>query len=1802
MQQFPLQRSLFTFCFLLLLVSATVAGNPGSWKNEFSHQRVFIENKGQFKLPGSTEKVLFAYDGGSTTIYFTNKGTTHSFLKTWKKDDKEREREEHEKKISTVEEYKKMEAEEHALEFKTDAVGFIWENSNPNVTVVGEDITPDYHSYTFKDENGKDKNINFLKAYHKIIYKNLYKNIDVEYIFHPKEGIKYSIILHPGADPSQIKMKYNDGEKLNIVNGDLQMKTKFGNMIDHAPVSFYEGNSSASVSSKFVKTNNTVSFELGAYDASKTVVIDPWTVAPSFATNWDCVWECEKDGSGNVYIIGGVTPLQLLKYDPTGVLQWTYNTPYDTSSWLGTMATDLAGNSYVTQGSVAAIIKVNTSGSLVWSNPSPGGILSSAEFWNITFNCDQTKLVIGGTGGSLTALRGVIYDVDMATGNVTASQTVGYGAMFSIPTSIQEVRSISSSKNGKYYFLTLDTIGYISSNFSLCTGGTTSLYKTNSGFGFNYKCENYRYDNSGIMAIRANGNFVYTNNGTTLQKRSLSTGAVITSVTIPGGASTTSLGKKSVSNSGIDIDDCGNVYVGSTNAVIKYDANLTLLSSTATTYNVYDVNVSTGGNVIACGSTGTSSTSTRTGTIQQINMSACAPMTNSCCNTTICTPPSLCVSSSPITLQAATAGGTWSGTGVNPTTGVFSPSVSGAGTFTITYTLACGSESINIVVSPCATLTVCQGTGGTATVSGGTPGYTWQYATTTTPCVSGLGTYCGPFTVAGTPTTTWTTFSTSATATMPGTYPVQVLDANGTVYTITNAAAYAALTACTTSCPPLTITPASQVNVNCFGGSTGSFSVSTSGGASPYDYTLMNGATTVASFTNIAGSQSFTGLAAGTYTLNVLDNNGCPGTTTITITQPASAATVAITGSTTTGCGSSTGTATAQASGGSTPWDYVWTGASGTILTTNNITTSNTVTGLAAGTYTITITDNNGCTANTTVTITTATGPSLAVTGSTNVSCFGGSNGTATANATGGASPYDYVWTGASGTVSSNTNITVPSTASGLSAGTYTVVTTDNGGCTATQTVTITQPATAAAVAITGSTTTGCGTSTGTATAQASGGASPWDYVWTGASGTLLTTNDITGPNTVTGLATGTYTITITDANGCTANTTVVITTATGPALAVTSSTNVLCFGASTGSATVNATGGASPYDYVWSGSSGTIQTDNNITIPSTSGGLAAGTYTVVVTDNGGCTSSQTITITQPASAAGVSITSSTPATCGASNGSATATATGGSGPYDYVWTNGTGTLQTTNNISTPDVLSGLAAGTYTVTITDNNGCTATTTANITNSSGATTSITAQTNVSCFGGNNGSATANATGGSSPYDYVWTGASGTLQTDNNISIPSTLSGLTAGTYTVTVTDNSGCVSNTTVTITQPSTAVTISSTSATNATCGSSNGTASVTVSGGTIGSGYTYSWTPSGGSGSSATALAAGTYTVTVHDGNGCVTDTTITIGNSGGPSVSLTSQTNVLCNGGNNGSATVNASGGTGSLTYSWSGGAGTSSTATNLTAGTYTVTVTDGTGCSNTTTVTITQPSAITASVSTSAATCGVSDGSATVTAAGGTGTLTYSWSGGPTTATYSGIPSGSYTVTVSDANGCTQSASGLVGSVGGPIANAGADVTITLGSSTTLNGSGPAGSTYSWTPSTGLSCTTCQNPVASPSQTTVYYLTVTESGCSSVDTVIVYVDIVCGDLFVPQVFSPNMDGNNDVLYVYGACIQDMDFAIFDRWGEKVFETNDQSVGWDGTYKGKLLDAAVFVYYLKGKNQHGEDINQHGNITLVK
>jgi len=628
--------SLGVFIFFLFLFSVEIshAQTSGSnWVASGEPSKNFIENRSQFngrdKL--SDSKILYGIDQNGIQVYFTKQGLTYRFDERQKKDIREEEKErEKENKKMTAEEWAAHEKEERSIKINTDLVHLQWENANPNVQIVAENEATEYYSYCVGKEN-----INHIKGYKKIIYKNLYPNIDVEYVFHPQDGIKYSLILHPGADASQVKMVYSNAKSVTTdKNNNIHLTTLFGDIIDHAPKTFYTDNTKSIIQSSFIKNGKTISFSLGNYNKTKTVVIDPWSQTPVLA-NSNGVWECESDGAGNVYIIGGDMPMKLWKYNAAGTFQWSYSTPWDTANnWLGTLATDLAGNSYITSGSIAEMQKISPTGGLIWNSPAP--VSSSDEYWTLSFNCNQTKLIAGGTRLiGIPNIKGYGYAFSINLNNGGVIDTIRVASIFPVKVSSfsinypNEIRAICSSPNGNYYFLTLDTIGAIKSSFA-------KLFSFHSGDTLNYKCENYRPNNgnSGIKSIKANKKFLYTQNGVFIQKRLLVNGSILASASIPGGISTivsnTTPKMSQVGNSGIDIDSCGNVYVGSGNAVIKYDANLNFLTSVSLPFAVYDVVVNNNGEIIVAGSTGTSTSTSRTGYVQSINMSACPPMDTLC--------------------------------------------------------------------------------------------------------------------------------------------------------------------------------------------------------------------------------------------------------------------------------------------------------------------------------------------------------------------------------------------------------------------------------------------------------------------------------------------------------------------------------------------------------------------------------------------------------------------------------------------------------------------------------------------------------------------------------------------------------------------------------------------------------------------------------------------------------------------------------------------------------------------------------------------------------------------------------------------------------------------------------------------------------------------------------------------------------------------------------------------------------------------------------------------------------------------
>lgn len=789
--------------FLFVLFLSALVSNAQNWSVRKSSNHSFIENKGQFSgfENKNHDNILFSVDHGNVIICFTQKGLSYHFtsIKQENKDLKEieKERKKELRALSkSVEEYKKYEAEENKKNFSFQTVELTWVGAQANPEVTSESQTSDYHSYSLKQKNGAMQNINHIKAFKKITYKNLYPNIDIEYSFTEQGNLKYTIILKPGANPQNIKMLYDKSSSISD-KGDLHIESKFGDIIDHAPISYYENDSGNPIPSGFIKKGKEISFQIPDYVSNKTLIIDPWIETPTFNTNWDCVWECERDSSNNVYAIGGVYPMQLLKYDPSGNLLWTYNTPYDTSSWLGTFATDLAGNSYVTQGSIAAIQKINTSGSLVWNKTG----LGSDEYWSIAFNQSQSRLTVAGTTTSsgLLNLRGGIFDINASNGNVNNVLIVTYGPITSLPPVLQEVRSITSSENGKYYFLSLDTIGHIDQNFSLCSNNTTSyssLYKTNSTYHLCYKNENYRFDNSGIMAIRADKHYVYTVNGTTLHKRSLSNALIIDSVNIPKGGSTLvnapvggSGGQHQIHNAGIDIDSCGNIYVGSQNMIVKYDSALTILDTVSLNFNVYDLHVSDNGNVIIAGSTGTSTTSVRSGYLQSINMSACPPLKYFRQHFSgLCSEDHYCISDTLVYIHADSSGGVFSGTGIiNSQTGAFNPDLAGVGSHVIYYTLNSNDQdSITVRVDSCVNLSLCRDNYGSIYVLNGTGPYTWEKDSTYLDCSGCPNGICNQPSCQGTTLSAWVPAGNGSIVPIPNYQPFKVTDSKGNVKTVYN--------------------------------------------------------------------------------------------------------------------------------------------------------------------------------------------------------------------------------------------------------------------------------------------------------------------------------------------------------------------------------------------------------------------------------------------------------------------------------------------------------------------------------------------------------------------------------------------------------------------------------------------------------------------------------------------------------------------------------------------------------------------------------------------------------------------------------------------------------------------------------------------------------------------------------------------------------------------------------------------------------------------------------------------------------
>jgi len=981
-----------------------------------------------------------------------------------------------------------------------------------------------------------------------------------------------------------------------------------------------------------------------------------------------------------------------------------------------------------------------------------------------------------------------------------------------------------------------------------------------------------------------------------------------------------------------------------------------------------------------------------------------------------------------------------------------------------------------------------------------------------------------------------------------GAYAVTVTDAHGcsasASFTLTEPAASA-------------VNQVSLANVTCIGGNNGSVVVSAGAG--------LNG-TVVFQWSNGETGAADTALTAGNYTVTATDSLGCSASAVFTITQPSSGIALQAPVITNILCfGNANGIIVANASGGQGMLNYTWTNVmAGTQLS------GQAINNLSAGTYQLTVTDGNGCTDTTSYVLNNP--PQLLIDSITHndVICAG-TNGHAQVYASGGTGAYTYGW-------SANPNDNNP-VINGLPGGNYLVTVTDASGCSVAAMFSIFE-ATPIVITLVNQIDVACnGQANGSDTISLSGGIPAYQVIWSNGTQGLKDS----------GLVAGTYFVSVTDSNSCSATAAYTITQPGVLAIGNPHLENIGCAGGTTGVITANPLGGTQAYTYSW-----VQQSNGQVYNTQTISNLSADNYLLTVTDAHGCSATAGYSISAVPQLI-YTIDSTNVSCANGNNGSISVSILSGRPPYQFQWDNTPGTDSSYNN---------LTAGLVDVIVIDSDNCRGENVVNITQPAPLVIHQLALGNVSCYGGSNGYVTVSATGGTPGYVFDWSNYY--TGTDDN--------GLANGNYTITVTDTNACTAIQTFQITQPDPLV--AAPISYHAICFSSaDGSIDANPSGGTPG--YSFIWS-NGGTTQIVGNLGSGTYTCTIQDALGCTFVISDTVGQP--TQIQITdSLTAVKCVGQHSGSAFIYPTGGVPPYDYDATRDGNnfiysTNGIITGLDTGVYNIRITDSVGCIIQRTVYI--PPAIPDSFSTQvdSTLCygpNYQDGAALVN--------TYTTQNGPYTFLLDGyelqdtgyfqkLSAGPHFIITTSANGCMDTIPFVVPQPLPIVIDIAPDnVTIPLGGSesvlvTLMNASNP---TYNWTPSVGLSCVDCPNPVVSPYAPGDYMLVVsTQNGpATCYDTAYLSVFIEPHrHAFFPNAFSPNGDGNNDLFEIYGEDIKEISLKIFNRWGEKVFETSNSLSGWDGTYKGVPQNIGVYTYEAVVTFLDNSRQIKNGTVTLLK
>ncbi len=946
----------------------------------------------------------------------------------------------------------------------------------------------------------------------------------------------------------------------------------------------------------------------------------------------------------------------------------------------------------------------------------------------------------------------------------------------------------------------------------------------------------------------------------------------------------------------------------------------------------------------------------------------------------------------------------------------------------------------------------------------------------------------------------------------------------------------------------------------CRGDQDGKAAVEILSGSGPFTYLWEDG--TSEDFHN--------NLTAGTYVVTVTDALGCSDSQLFTVDQ---GPTIDLMINTTdASClGQEDGTATVTANGGMSPYSFIW--SAGNSLENEN-------TGLGAGTYQVTVSDINGCTTEQPFMIEEPEGISYQSAIVDN-ECFGASQGAISlSNLISPNGSVDVFWE--DGTMGINRE--------NLPSGTYCFTLSDGSVCDFTDCLVVNAPPEIIANPIISDPS--CENSLdGSIELNTEGGMAPYNYNWTGPDGSLPST-----PN-ISDLRAGEYFVTITDDVGCTVEFDYTI-DPSNPIDVESTVIPVACFGETSGQILFAASGGNSPFSYEWLGPAGFEATTNNIQ------GVEAGVYTVRYTDNSGCSETQDFVITQPDTPLRTNLSPGDEVCFGSNDGSLSVAPQGGSPPYEIQWSNNAQGMNLNN----------LSPGMYMVTVSDAKGCEVIESAEVAEI--AEIKLTLEQNpASCFEASDGSASiANVKYGEdqedlSSFSYVWS-------TDPE-QVGLEVLALEGGQeYFVTATDQRGCQGEASILIGNPDQVNAIVD-SIKNISCfGGNDGSIRINGKGGT--GAYTYNWESrlNKPMTNQIDSLSRGNYKVTITDENGCSGEGAFSVEEPRPLNLNFNTF-DVSCFEGSDGRTEALVVGGTIPYEYEWSNGQ--SSVAVENTASDwYIVTITDANGCQIIDSTLIGRPAEpITASFDQSEVTChGGRDGRIAVEASGGSGFYRYSIDGNDFSSNgiFTNLVAGEYTVYVNDFKGCIDTFTDVyVTEPNKLIVDLGEDLVIPFGNTIQLspqifNADGPLSYRWSSVNLDLLSCNICLEPIFDGQRESTFELTITdESGCTSSDLINIRLENF-SPLYVPTAFTPNDDGENDVLELFGQGISIINrFNIYDRWGELVYAIEEEPIDdaletWDGIFKGEKAGSGLYFWFAEVVFENGFKEDFNGNVTLLR